>query len=266
MSAPRAEAYFARTGPNRFVPSEHVGGAWNENELHFSPLAGLLTHAIEQHPRPAGLLLARISFDILGRLDVGSLEVEVETVRSGRTIELAEATLRLHGRAAVRARAWYLAAADTAAVAEPVRPLLPPPGELDRRPFDAVWGGGYVASLDFRPVAPPAPGRTTAWLASTVGLVADEEVSDVATYLALVDTANGIAVREDPARWLFPNVDLTIHLLRTPRAPWVGLDTTVTFGSTGLGVTSSVLHDVAGPVGRAEQSLTVRPRPAPSAP
>jgi len=33
----------------------------------------------------------------------------------------------------------------------------------------------------------------------------------------------------------------------------------VVFGTDGLGITSSTLYDVEGPVGRAEQSLTVRP-------
>jgi hypothetical protein len=34
------------------------------------------------------------------------------------------------------------------------------------------------------------------------------------------------------------------------------------FGPTGRGVTSTVLHDAAGAVGHAQQSLTVRPLPA----
>ncbi len=76
-----------------------------------------------------------------------------------------------------------------------------------------------------------------------------------------MDTANGIAVQQDPAEWMFPNVDLTVHLFRQPRGPWTGLDTTASFGPTGQGLTSSVLHDVDGPVGQAEQILTVRPQP-----
>ena len=64
-------------------------------------------------------------------------------------------------------------------------------------------------------------------------------MSPTAAYLGLVDTANGIVVREDPRTWMFPNVDLTVHLFRAPEAGWVGFDTTVTFGSDGLGLTSS---------------------------
>ncbi|MET0304523.1 MAG: thioesterase family protein, partial [Microbacteriaceae bacterium] len=201
------------------------------------------------------------SFDILGYLAAEEIAIEVRTVRPGRTIELVEATAHIAGRAAVSARAWFLDAGDTSAVAGGAPDPLPAPDDLESWPMAENWGGGYVASLDVRPVHPPQPGRTTAWLRSDVALVAGETVSDAAAFLALVDTANGIAVREKPVEWLFPNVDLTVHLHRAPRGRWVGLDTTVVFGPTGVGLTDSVLHDGSGPVGRAEQILTVRPTP-----
>jgi hypothetical protein len=97
------------------------------------------------------------------------------------------------------------------------------------------------------------------WLATPVALVAGEPVSELAGFVGLVDTANGIGVRQSPAAWMFPNVDLTVHLHRQPSGPWVGLDTTVVFGPDGHGLTTTVLHDLDGPVGRAEQLLTVRP-------
>jgi hypothetical protein len=59
----------------------------------------------------------------------------------------------------------------------------------------------------------------------------------------------------------FPNVDLTAHLFRAPRGEWLGFDTTVTFSADGLGLTSTVLHDVHGPIGTMAQMLTVRPTP-----
>ncbi|MER6984771.1 thioesterase family protein, partial [Streptomyces carpinensis] len=107
----------------------------------------------------------------------------------------------------------------------------------------------------------PQPGRTTAWVSTHLDLVAGQTAGPLASYIALVDTANGIAVRQPPTDWMFPNVDLTIHLHRRPEGRWTGLDTTVTFGPTGQGITATVLHDVTGPVGHAQQILTVRPQP-----
>ncbi|MFF7985339.1 thioesterase family protein [Streptomyces sp. NPDC007901] len=256
--------YFEAIDERRYKPTVHAGGAWDVNEQHFSPLGGLVVHALDRHQAAGednGLLLSRISYDILGRLALDECEIEVGTVRPGRTIELLEAVVRIAGRLVVRARAWYLAALDTTAVTGGPGDRLAAPGSLTPWPMSDLWPGGYIASVDVRPVAPPSPGRTTAWVSTPLDLVAGVEVSPLASYLALVDTANGIAVRQPPTAWMFPNVDLTVHLHRQPRGTWTGLDTTVTFGPSGQGLTSTVLHDVDGPVGRAEQILTVRPLP-----
>ncbi|MGW8363572.1 thioesterase family protein [Streptomyces wedmorensis] len=257
------ESYYERTGEHRFKPTAHAGGAWSTDEQHFSPLAGLVAHALDRHAadRPGGLAFGRISYDILGRIALDECEITVETVRPGRTIELLETTVTIGGRAVVRARAWLMASLDSSAVADSPHAPLPSPDTLPRWAMDAEWHGGYVSSIDVRRAPQSRRGRATAWLSSPLDLVAGEASGPLASYIALVDTANGIAVQQDPTVWMFPNLDLTIHLHRQPEGPWTGLDTTVTFGPTGQGLTSSVLHDVHGPVGQAEQILTVRPQP-----
>jgi len=260
------DSYYERMDDHRFKPTSHAGGAWDTDEQHFSPLGGLITHAIDRHlaARPRNdLLLSRISFDILGRLALDECEIQVETVRPGRTIELLEAVVRIADRPVVRARAWLLAAVDTASIAGGPDEGLTPPEGLATWPMSTLWPGGFIASLDVRPLTPPQPGRATAWVSARHSLVAGEPVSPLASYVALVDTANGIAVRRPPTEWMYPNVDLTIHLHRRPEGRWTGLDTSVTFGPTGQGITSTVLHDIAGPLGHAQQVLTVRPLHSP---
>ncbi|SDX19592.1 Thioesterase-like superfamily protein [Saccharopolyspora shandongensis] len=253
-------SYFERLDAHRFKPTTHASGAWRNDEQHFSPLGGLLVHAIERARagRP-DLLISRISFDILGKIALDEFEIQVETTRPGRTIELVEATAIIAGRPVVRARAWFLAELDTGAAAGGEPDPLPAPESLASWPMNSLWPGGFIASLDTRPVGTPRPGRNTAWVSTRTDLVAGEPVSPVASYVALVDTANGIAVRQEPTKWMFPNVDLSIHLYRQPEGRWTGLDTTVVFGGRGQGLTSSVLHDTRGPIGTAQQSLTVRP-------
>ncbi|CAM5308054.1 thioesterase family protein [Streptomyces purpurascens] len=257
--------YYESVDTHRFEPTAHASGAWDPDEQHFSPLAGLMVHAVDRYlaGRPdTGPTLSRISFDILGRLALDECEIRVETLRPGRTIELLEAVALIAGRPVVRARAWLLADRDTTEVAGDTADALTPPEALTPWPLTSVWPGGYIASLDVRPLAPPRPGRTTAWVSTRLDLVAGQTVSPLASYIALIDTANGIAVRQPPTAWMFPNVDLTLHLHRRPEGRWTGLDTTVTFGPAGQGVTSPVLHDLTGPVGHAQQILTVRPLPA----
>ena len=134
-------------------------------------------------------------------------------------------------------------------------------------PFDAtgIWAGGYIRSIEVMRAPGGLPGEGQVWVRTALPLLEGEPVSPVAAYLGLVDTANGMNVRLDPREWAFPNVDLTVHLHRTPEGGpgrWIGLDTLVTVGAEGVGLTSTTLHDECGPVGRAEQILTVRPMAA----
>jgi hypothetical protein len=264
MSEP--SAYFVPAGPGRYRPTSHTGGAWSETEQHISPLGGLVVHAMEGHvaasgpPGGDGLAIARLSLDILGVVAIEELEIAVRTVRPGRTIELVEALVTSAGRSVVLARAWRLAGTDTSSVAGGRPVPIAGPDALPCWPMASVWPGGYIASLDVRRGADARPGRATAWVSSPLALLEGVAVSPLASYVALVDTANGICVREPIDAWLFPNVDLTVHLHRQPVAGRVGLDTTVVFGADGHGLTETVLHDERGPVGRAAQVLTVRPR------
>jgi hypothetical protein len=253
-----AGSYYVPLPDGGYAPTVHTQGAWNDDEQHMGPVSGLIAHEIDRHdPRPE-LALGRITYEILGLIPDAVTSVEVRTARPGRTIELVEATLVAGDRPVVRARAWRVARGDTAAVAGGEPEPMPGPDAWPRWHGSSVWTGGYIASVEVRTDPTSVPGRGRVWMRTDLALVEGVDVGPVPTFLALVDTANGIVVREDPRSWMFPNLDLSVHLHREPTGPWVGFDTTVVFGAGGLGVTSSVLHDEQGPVGRAEQVLTVR--------
>lgn len=261
----QAASYFVRVRDGVYRPTSHVGGAWDPEEQHFSPVGGLIVNELERalsDRLAAGMMIGRVSFDILGRIAHDDIELEVRTLRPGRTIELVEAVATIGGRATVSARAWLIASTDTSAVAGTDWTPLPDPESLTTRAMTDTWTGGYIESIDAREITPHRPGRAAAWISTDIPLVAGEQAGALASFVALIDTANGIAVRTHPETWMFPNLDLTIHLFRQPTGRWVGLDTTVSFGPTGQGLTSSRLHDRQGPVGTAEQILTVRPLPS----
>ncbi|MDO5628216.1 MAG: thioesterase family protein [Mobilicoccus sp.] len=254
-------SYYRRLDEHTYQPTLHTQGAWQPTEQHMAPVSGLMTHCLEEFNPREDLQLARISFDILGMITAAPTTVECRTIRRGRTIELDEAVLSVEGRAVVRAQAWRLSRQDTSEVAGGQPPALPGPDHYESRVMSEQWAGGYIASLEVRRDPGTVPGDGRSWLRTTKTLVEDTDVSDIAAYVGLVDTANGVATRVEPGDWMFPNVDLGIHLYRTPIAGWIGFDTRVLFGEEGLGLTSSTLHDIRGPVGRAEQILTVRPMP-----
>ncbi len=259
-------AYFERldgsTSRATFRATEHTSGAWQLEDQHVAPSLGLLVHLVEQdrdRRRDDALVLTRLSFDILGVMPVGELTSTVRVVRPGRTIELVEAALQHDGRDAVVLRAWLMRPGDTAALAGSDLQPIPGPDEMPRWDAAGFWQGGFIASVEVRRTS-LAPGRGRFWVRTPLPLVGGEPVSSLAATVGLLDIANGMAVRVDPREVLFPNLDLTAHLFRQPSGGWVGFDTTVSFAADGIGLTSSVIHDVDGPIGTLAQSLTVRPR------
>lgn len=254
--------YFTALGEGRYRPTEHVQGAWSPDEQHVAPVIGLLLHTLEhEHPRE-DLQWARLGVDILGFIPREEMTVTTRVLRPGRTIELLESSVEIAGRAAVRMTAWRLVRGDTSAVASGEHAELPAPGELEDWHGMDHWGGGFIRSLDFRSVPGSRAGRGRTWVRTDVPLVGGstgEQASPLASWVGLLDTANGTAGREAPHEWLFPNVDLTLHLHREPEGPWVGMDTRVSWGPTGIGQTASVVHDEQGPVGTVVQALTLRP-------
>ncbi len=251
-------AYYRQLGPGTFRSTVHAQGAWSPDEQHMAPVSGLLAHVLEGCAPRADLVMSRVAFDILGMIPAGEVTVSARVVREGRTIELLEAEMSAAGRPVVRATAWRLAASDTAAIA--ATDLQPIPGPGEATPFDmaAIWPGGFIRSLEVRAVGERAPGRATTWLRPRVALVDGQRSSQTAHSFGMIDTANGVSVRARPGEVLFPNTDLTVHLFRQPVGDWLGLETEVSFGAGGLGLTASVLHDQHGPIGRSAQTLTVR--------
>ena len=253
--------YFERLGEGRFRATEEVSGAWRIEEQHIAPALGLLAHEVlRDHAarREDRLQLSRLSYDLLGTVPVADMEVTLDVVRPGRTIELVEATLTHAGRTIVRLRAWLLQPRETRAIGGSPFDALPAPEELPVWDPTSVWPGGFIASVELRRDQ-VEPGRARFWVRPLTPLLDGEPVSELAAYVGVLDIANGMTVREDPRAVAFPNVDLTAHFFTEPRGDWVGFDTRVSFGPAGVGLTSSVIHDRHGPVGTLNQALTVRP-------
>lgn len=255
---PDVQAYFIPLDDRTFRATSSVQGAWNTEEQHIAPSLGLLAHVLERdHGRD--LLLGRITFDILGTLPIDTVTITTRVVRAGRSIELVEATLSHDDRPAATARAWFLHDYETGKIAGSTLPAIPPHEAMPAYVPSDVWPGEYLTTVAVRRQQ-VEPGRAQFWVRPRVPLVEGEAVSTTARMLSTVDVANGITPRQSPRTVLFPNLDLTAHLFRQPTSEWIGFDTTVSFGPTGLGLTHTVLHDEDGPLGTSDQALTVRPR------
>lgn len=258
----RNYSYFVPSGEGRFSATAHVGGAWFADEQHIAPMLGLLAHLVEvdrDERRADGLVVARLSYDILGRVGMDEVTTRVRVVRPGRSVELVEAVASQHGRDAVMLRAWLMKPAGTQELSGTPLSAIPAPEDVPLWDPTQVWPGGFIESVEVRRIE-HGPGRAQFWVRTAVPLIADTAYSRLAYAAGLLDIANGMAVRADPKAVAFPNVDLTAHFFAVPDGDWLGFDTGVTFGAGGLGLTSSVIHDRSGPVGVMSQMLTVRAR------
>jgi hypothetical protein len=176
-------AYFQRTGESAFRATGHVSGAWDPADQHIAPALGLLTHAVERdrdRRRNDGLVIGRLSYDILGTVPVDVVETAVTVIRPGRTIELVEATLGHGGRAAVLLRAWLMRPGDTAQLEATSLPHIAPPTDMPAWSPSTVWPGGFIASAEVRR-AESRPGRASFWVRTPLPLIQDEEVSRLAS-------------------------------------------------------------------------------------
>ncbi|MFC0581118.1 thioesterase family protein [Micrococcoides hystricis] len=261
MSA-QPTSYYRRTGEHTFVPTEHASGAWRDTEQHMAPASGILVHELLRHEPRQDVRFCRFSFEILGTIHFDEFEVKVQTIRPGRTIELVQADLIVQERTAIRLYAWRLVTADSTPVAiihdEPMTP------RADCATDDELheWAGGYIASLTGLqdPAHQRRPGRNALWITNELDMVEGEPTHPMTKLLGMTDTANGVAPAMDPnaSGYIFPNIDLQVHLYREPVGSWLGLDTTVNVGPDGIGLTSAVLNDEDGVFGRTEQILTIR--------
>lgn len=234
-------------------------GAWNEHEQHMAPATGIICAELDRFAPRSDMRIGRISLDILGLIPAGEFSISTKVIRPGRTIELIESEMKAQGKACIAARTWRMATQNSQLVKGLEDPSVFGPEDAPLWEGIRQWPGGYIQSVEARSHQRRA-GKGIVWLSTKHAMVAGEGSSDFVRLMGLVDTANGIAPRQPwPFTWGFPNLDLQIHLHRMPQGKWLGLETVQQYGDDGIGLTSSVLHDIYGPFGRSEQILTLRP-------
>lgn len=246
-----------------YHPTENTQGAWNPHEQHMAPATGVICAELEQFQPRKDMQFGRISLDIYGIIYRTDFKITTRIIRPGRTIELIESTLEAKERICIVARAWRMITEDTAVVKGLEDRSIPKPDKLPYWKGMSLWGGGYIDSIkNHIKVGEHRPGEGQIWITNDLDMVDGKTTSSFAKLMGMVDTMNGVVVRQKGGfTHIFPNVDLQIHLYRIPKGVWLGLDVQQQYGSDGIGLTSAVLHDEDGPFGRAMQILTVRKAP-----
>jgi hypothetical protein len=212
--------------------------------------------------------LARVSVDLGRPVPMAGFRIATEVLRTGRATAITRATI-IDGDGRERVTATGLHGAVT-----PV-PLfsstLDNSGIVTPRLADAVPGPFPIAprsdgrtmfrdavTLRYPPGEDNLPGATTVWMRA-MPLLPDEEPSPFQRIGPLADCGNAFSRHTERDRLQFINADLIIVLHRDPVGEWLGSRAVAQWQPSGVGLADALLFDDEGPVGRALQTLLLRP-------
>ncbi|MFZ8968417.1 MAG: thioesterase family protein [Ilumatobacteraceae bacterium] len=248
-----------------FRPTAHARGPWDAESCHAGPPTGLLARAVE-HLLP-DMRLARITVELTRPVPMAGFTIAAEITRHGRSV--ATATARIidtDDRVVVTANSSHLRAdgpfdlptpnvphPDIDATVADQFPLT-----ASRHGLDAFMGSTAVRTPVDTGHGRDADGRATMWM-RTVPLLATEEPSPFQAICPLADCGNAIGRNAEPTEVAFMNTDLSIHLHRAPVGAWFASRALSHWNADGIGMSDAELFDAAGPVGRAVQTLLIRP-------
>ena len=246
-------------------------GPWSAGLQHAGPPSALLTRLVRRlGGLPERALPARLTFDILAPVPVADLVLTAATVRPGRRVALAQASLAAAAdpsRAVMTLQAWLVRQVpETEPIPDlpptPADPAPPRPDLWRPMPRPAGWHAGYLDAVDWHWVAGSfeEPGPATVWTRLRTALVAGEDPDPVERLVAVADSASGISAVASPARLLFVNTDLTLHLTRAPVGTEIWMRAETTLDPSGVGRTTGILGDHLGATTRSAQCLFVEPR------
>lgn len=256
---------FYESAGDGYVATELTRGPWDPGAQHAGPLAALLGRELEQLPEAEEFELARITFEILRSVPIGPVDVSARILRPGRRVQLVEAELSVGGEPLVRATAWRIRRAELDLPAEALPAPEPPTGPeqgTDGEFFPTAQEHGYHTAMEVRFLSGGflELGPAQAWLRMRGTLVDAEPPTSLQRLLVAADVGNGIGATLDFHRFVFINVELTVHVERPLRGEWAYLDAETRPQPSGVGLSDAILGDRDGRLGRAQQALLIAPR------
>ena len=251
-----------------FTPTDHSRGPWDAEACHAGPPTGLLVRAM-QRALPE-VRLARITVDLAKPIPMAGFYIDVEVTRQGKTVAGTRAAL-VDGDGVVRVAAVGLhvaeqsppvfdSALDNSGFDTPrLADAEPGPFPIDASRHHGLPGfSGEAVRMRYPPEQDQGPGASTVWM-NTAPLLPGETPSPFQAICPLADCGNAFSRHAEPWEVAFVNADLTIALHRDPTGEWLGSQAVSWWHSSGIGIADALLFDDSGPVGRALQTMVLRP-------
>jgi hypothetical protein len=264
MSEPLPPAFFLTDGDG-YVATTLCRGPWDDGSCHGGPVAALVGREVERFDPDPDLLTVRLTIELVKPVPIGPLTLTTTLLRPGKRVRMVGVVVTAGDVEVVRATALRIRrVADDAPLVRPVseRHFLSPEDAVPVGAFFPRDRVGITDAVEMRAAAGSAVdlGPATYWFRLTAPLVDDDPVTPRDTALVAADFGNGISSVVPIATHVFINPDLTVYLHRLPEGEWVANDARTWMEPSGISVAEATLHDSAGPVGRATQSLYVAAR------
>lgn len=254
---------FFTTNDEWFLPTSHTRGPWSVDHCHAGPPTGLIARALEQVLPDHRL--TRLTVNLTRPIPFAGFRIEASVTRAGRIVSLAEARL-------IDRQDTVCATASSLHMAPQAEQQIPTHAVEKLNPDDAVVGDfpikrtlhdqpsfrGDGVSVKYPSNQNSEPGPTIAWL-RTVPLLEEETPSPFQKICPLADCGNAFSRNAEAAEINFMNPDLTLLLHRDPVGDWLGTNAVSHWQPNGIGMADAELFDSEGCVGRAMQTLLLRP-------
>jgi len=256
-------SFFTTDDDRWFSPTQHTRGPWDESHCHAGPPTGLIARAAEQLlPQQQ---LVRLTVNLQRPIPFAGFNVTAELLKQGRMVSGSQVTVTdSEGKVCAVAETLHMTAQPalempTTTVKVPLPEHAEPGGfPISKTLHSLPSFAGEGVQTRYAPGESPEPGPTTAWI-KTVNLLPDETPSPFQKMCPMADCGNAFSRNAEPWEINFMNPDLTILLFRPPEGEWMGSQSSGFWESNGIGMADAQLLDAHGVVGRALQTLLLRP-------
>jgi Thioesterase-like superfamily len=261
------DAAYSEITEGVFSASALTEGPWYPGHQHAGPPSALICRTIERAAAEAGLThLGRLTVNLMRPAPVGECRIEVMADYLGRNAGHFSGRLIAGGKDVARFTALAQREEDFT-IPEGTQGHPPPraPKPVTESPLAAAPsspdGLGYWSLVENRVAEGKFfKGPSAIWFRLNHPLVKGETPSPYQRVAVAADSGNGISAVLDFHKYIFLNCDLTINLARRPVGEWICLQSRTVLGGNACGLAESALYDEEGLIGRATQSLAVRPR------
>lgn len=253
-----APVHFYEPDGSGFVATDLATGPWDRRLQNGVALNALVAHLVELTPAPAPMVTARLVVDILKPTQMGRVEPKMIMLREGKRLQLFQLELIQNGAATVRATALRVRTASSPATDTAIRPG-PAEGLEGFNSSRSAFRHVIETRLETGGLEVRGPG--VVWARIFGEVAPGVAVSPFVQAAMAADFGSGLSSFVDWREWTFANVDISLHLTRSPQGEWVRVAAASESAGNGLAIVTTQLDDELGRFGHAHQTLFLDRRP-----